>query len=135
MPAYVTIPKAEAFGYQGAVYLGGSPKRFEVVDPNGKDFKVPNLSLPGGLTAKCIDSRRTLLQTFDTLRRDIDDSGVMDALDTFKKQALEMVTGDRMRAAFELSAEDDRLRDQYGRHRYGQSTCSLDAWSKRGLGA
>ena len=26
-----------------------------------------------------------------------------------------------MRAAFELSAEDDRLRDQYGRHRYGQS--------------
>ena len=122
MPAYVTIPKSEAFGYQGAVYLGKSYNPFEVgADPNGKDFKVPNLSPPDGLTANSVDARRTLLNTFDTLRRDIDDSGVMEGLDTFKKQALEMVAGDRMRAAFDLSAEDDKLRDQYGRHRYGQS--------------
>ena len=122
MPAYVTIPKSEAFGYQGAVYLGKSYNPFEVgADPNGKDFQVPNLSLPDGLTAKSVDTRRTLLRTFDTLRRDIDDSGVMEGLDTFKQQALEMVAGDRMRAAFDLSAEEDRLRDRYGRHRYGQS--------------
>ncbi len=122
MPAYVTIPKSEAFGYQGAVYLGKAFNPFEVgADPNGADFKVPNLSLPGGLTAHSVDSRRALLKTFDTLRRDIDESGVMEGLDTFKKQALEMVAGDRMRAAFDLNAEDVKLRDQYGRHRYGQS--------------
>ena len=122
MPAYVTIPKSESFGYQGAVYLGKAFNPFEVgADPNAADFKVPNLSLPGGLTARSVDSRRALLKTFDTLRRDIDDSGVMEGLDTFKSQALEMVAGDRMRAAFNLSAEDPKLRDQYGRHRYGQS--------------
>lgn len=122
MPAYLTIPKSEAFGYQGSVYLGKSYNPFEVgADPNDKDFKVPNLSLPDGLTAKSVDARRTLLGTFDTLRRDIDDSGVMEGLDTFKKQALEMVAGDRMRAAFDLSAEETGLRDRYGRHRYGQS--------------
>jgi hypothetical protein len=122
MPAYVTIPKSESFGYQGAVYLGKAFNPFEVgADPNAKDFKVPNLSLPGGLTARSVESRRALLKTFDTLRRDIDDSGVMEGLDTFKSQALEMVAGDRMRAAFDLSAEDPKLRDQYGRHRYGQS--------------
>ena len=122
MPAYVTIPKSEAFGYQGAVYLGKSYNPFEVgADPNDKDFKVPNLSLPDGLTAKSVDARRTLLGTFDTLRRDIDDSGVMEGLDTFKKQALEMVAGDQMRAAFDLNSEEDSLRDRYGRHRYGQS--------------
>ena len=122
MPAYVTIPKSEAFGYQGAVYLGKSYNPFEVgADPNDKEFKVPNLSLPEGLTAKSVDARRTLLATFDTLRRDIDDSGVMEGLDTFKKQALEMVAGDQMRTAFDLNSEEDSLRDRYGRHRYGQS--------------
>lgn len=122
MPAYVTIPKSEAFGYQGAVYLGKAFNPFEVgADPNAADFKVPNLSLPGGLTTRSVDTRRALLKTFDTLRRDMDETGVMEGLDTFKKQALEMVAGDRMRAAFDLSAEEPKLRDQYGRHRYGQS--------------
>ncbi len=122
MPAYLTMPKSEAFGYQGAVYLGKSFNPFEVgADPNATDFKVPNLSLPTGLTARSVDARRSLLQTFDTLRRDLDDSGVMEGLDTFKKQALEMVAGDRMRAAFDLSGEEASLREQYGRHRYGQS--------------
>lgn len=122
MPAYVTIPKSESFGYQGAVYLGKAFNPFEVgADPNAKDFKVPNLSLPNGLTARSVDSRRSLLKTFDTLRRDIDETGVMEGLDTFKQQALEMVAGERMRAAFNLNAEDPKVRDQYGRHRYGQS--------------
>lgn len=122
MPAYVTIPKSEAFGYQGAVYLGKAFNPFEVsADPNSADFKVPNLSLPGGLTARSVDSRRQLLKTFDTLRRDIDETGAMEGLDTFKRQALEMVAGDRMRTAFDLSAEDPKVRDEYGRHRYGQS--------------
>ncbi|MFN0053547.1 MAG: DUF1501 domain-containing protein [Planctomycetales bacterium] len=122
MPAYVSIPKAEAFGYQGAVYLGKAYNPFEVgADPNAADFKVPNLSLPAGLTVQNVGSRRRLLGAFDTLRRDLDDSGVMQGLDTFKSQALEMVTGDRVRDAFDISREDPRLRDQYGRHRYGQS--------------
>ena len=122
MPAYVTIPKSEAFGYQGAVYLGKAFNPFEVgADPNAANFTVPNLSLPNGLTARSVASRRSLLKTFDTLRRDIDESGVMEGLDTFKSQALEMVAGDRMRAAFDLTAEAAALRDRYGRHRYGQS--------------
>ena len=122
IPGYVTIPKSEAFGYQGAVYLGKAFNPFEVgADPNAKDFKLPNLTMPAGLTSQTLDSRRSLLKTFDTLRRDIDDSGVMEGLDTFKSQALEMVVGDEVRAAFDLSAEDSALRDKYGRHRYGQS--------------
>jgi hypothetical protein len=122
MPAYVSMPKAEAFGYQGAVYLGKAYNPFEVgADPNAADFQVPNLTLPQGLTTRSIASRRNLLKSFDTLRRDIDDSGVMQGLDTFKTQALEMVAGDRMREAFDLNAEASDLRDRYGRHRYGQS--------------
>ena len=41
MPPYVAIPKAEAFGYQGAVYLGKAYNPFEVgADPNAKDLKA-----------------------------------------------------------------------------------------------
>ncbi|MEQ8852008.1 DUF1501 domain-containing protein [Gimesia sp.] len=122
MPPYVTIPKSEAFGYQGAVYLGKSYNPFEVgTDPNSKNFKIPNLALPDGLTLKSVESRRELLKQFDTLNREVDQSGVIEGLDTFKQQALEMVTGERVRKAFDLNSEDNRLRDQYGRHQYGQS--------------
>lgn len=122
MPPYVAVPKAEAFGYQRAHYLGNSYNPFEVgADPNNKDFKVPNLSLPSGLSFKNIDSRRTLLAEFDTLGREIDKSGVMDGLDAFKAQALEMVAGEHVREAFDLGKEEPSLRDKYGRHQYGQS--------------
>jgi hypothetical protein len=122
MPAYITMPKSEAFGYQGAVYLGKAHNPFEVIaDPNSPNFKLPNLSLPDGLSARHVEARRSLLKTFDTFHKDIDESGGMEGLDVFKRQALEMVAGEKMRQAFDLGAEDARLRDRYGRHRYGQS--------------
>ncbi len=122
MPAYVTIPKSEAFGYQGAVYLGAAYNPFEVgADPNAADFRVPNLSLPKGLTLPSVETRAELLSQFDTLRRDVDSSGVLAGLDAFKAQALEMVVGNRVREAFDLSQEAPQLRDRYGRHLYGQS--------------
>jgi len=122
MPAYVAIPKAEAFGYQGSVYLGAAYQPFELgADPNGKDFSVPNLALPKGLPLDVVQDRGRLLREFDTLRRDVDRSGTLEALNGFKAQALEMVTGDRVREAFDLTKEDPKLRDRYGRHTYGQS--------------
>ncbi len=122
MPPYITMPKSEAFGYQGAVYLGRAYNPFEVgADPNEADFRIPSLSLPSGLTLDSIDDRRTLLRRFDQLRRDADQTGALAGLDTFKAQALEMVTGDEVRRAFDIGQEDAALRDRYGRHRYGQS--------------
>lgn len=121
MPPYVTIPKSEAFGYQGAVYLGKPYNPFEVgSDPNADDFQVPNLTLPTGLSLNNVEDRRQLLKTFDTMRHELDASGSLAGLSDFKSQALEMVAGDRVRAAFDLSAEDPSLRDRYGRHAYGQ---------------
>ena len=122
MPAYVAVPNAEAFGYQGGVYLGRAYDPFEVgSDPNGKDFKVANLTPPAGLTLASLQSRRRLLKRLDTLRRDLDTHGVAAGLDTFKEQALEIVAGDKVRAAFDLESEDPKLRDRYGRHEFGQS--------------
>lgn len=122
MPPYVAVPRAEAFGYQGAVYLGAAHNPFEVgADPNARDFRVPNLSLPGNLPAQSVRTRAQLLKEFDTLRRDVDQTGTLEGLNSFKAQALEMVTGERVRNAFDINKEPTRLRDHYGRHLYGQS--------------
>lgn len=122
MPPYVAIPRAEAFGYQGAVYLGAAYNPFELgADPNARDFRVPNLALPRELALSSVRSRARLLRELDTLRRDVDRTGTLEGLTGFKAQALEMVTGDRVRTAFDLSREAPRLRDRYGRHLYGQA--------------
>ena len=45
----------------------------------------------------------------------------MDGLDRFGRQAFDMVSGPAARAAFDLSREEPRTRDKYGRHQWGQS--------------
>src|SRR5205823_1122027 len=69
-----------------------------------------------GVPVERLGERRTLLQTFDTLRRDLDDArGSLSALDAFTAQALEMITSNRARDAFDISKEPERVRARYGR--------------------
>jgi hypothetical protein len=76
--------------------------------------------LPQGLTQERLFERRTLLQDFDRLRANLDQSGVMDAMDRYGQQAVEMVLGGRAREAFDLTREPDRTRDRYGKHLWCQ---------------
>jgi hypothetical protein len=127
MPAHVAIPYAMSIGirpgYFGANYVGRHFDPFETDgDPNQKNFQVRNLTLPGGLTVDRLGNRRTLRTSFDTLRREIDASGSFESLSHFEQQAYELVTSQEVRKAFDLSAEDDKLRDRYGRNSWGQST-------------
>ena len=120
IPAFVAVPSETRYG--GAAYLGQAFRPFITGgDPNRKSFRVRNLSLERGLTAERIAARRDLLSSFDAVRRIADTDGVTEAMDEFHREALAMVTGDRARAAFDIDAEDDRLRERYGRNRLGQS--------------
>lgn len=127
MPAYVAVPYAASIGlrpgYFGANYLGSRFNPFETNgDPNAPGFKIDNLNLAGGLTVGALEDRGSLLGRFDHLRRSIDASGTIDAMDRFQREAYEMVVGPRARQAFHLGNESPRLRDQYGRNSWGQST-------------
>jgi Protein of unknown function (DUF1501) len=126
MPAYVGLPNTHSVGlapgYHGAAYLGVAYNPFNADgDPNGPGYDVPNIKLPGGVDASRLEDRRALLSAFDTARRDVDSSGLMDGLDRFGQQAFDIVTGPAARRAFDLSMESPRLRDRYGRHTWGQS--------------
>jgi uncharacterized protein (DUF1501 family) len=127
VPAYVAAPTAASIGltpgYFGANYLGTSYNPFELrADPNAPAFQVPNLRLAGGLTTDSLDDRRQLVHYFDDVRRTADTAGTHESMDRFQREAFDMVTGAAARRAFDLSAEDPRLRDRYGRNTWGQST-------------
>jgi hypothetical protein len=104
----------------GAAYLGPSYTPFTVGgNPGAPDFRVEGLAFPAG-QAERLDDRARLLRGFDRLRRDAERSGTLDALDTFDRRAFGLITSDSARRAFDLSREDPRLRDRYGRHAWGQ---------------
>ena len=120
IPAYVTVPSAPRSTAAG--YLGVPYNPFSVGDdPNSANFSVRNLTLPNGISMNRLDNRRRLLSGIDTLRRDSDQTGLMDGLDAFTRQAFEMVVSPAAQRAFDISRENARTRDQYGRNSVGQS--------------
>jgi hypothetical protein len=126
LPAYVVSPQAVSGllrpGYYGAHYLGRAYDPFETGgDPNSAAFKVQNLTLSGGMSIERLEDRRSLRKSLDSLRRDVETGGNFDAMDRFEQQAYELVTGPAVSKAFDVSSEDPRLRDRYGRNSWGQS--------------
>src|SRR5207244_7373647 len=83
MPAYVMIPRMDPG--TGPAYLGVAHKPFETgADPaQPGPFKIPNFQLPEGVTVERVGDRRGLLQSFDSIRRDVDNSGQVDALNRY----------------------------------------------------
>jgi uncharacterized protein (DUF1501 family) len=127
LPAYVAVPQASSIGltpgYFGGNLLGSQHNPFQTGgDPNAPNFTVQNLNLAQGLSVPVLDDRRSLLRHFDQARREIDGLAEAHAMDRATQEAFEFVAGDVARRAFDLSKEDPRLRDRYGRHTWGQST-------------
>jgi hypothetical protein len=115
LPPYVCVPSADVRGGgngadTGAAYLGAAYNPYGV---NPKDGPK-SLQLPSELTLKRLENRKALLATFDRLRRDADASGMMEGMDTFTRQAFEMVTGKKARDAMDLSLESPKSREKYG---------------------
>ncbi len=135
LPAYVMIPSNVPGS--GSAYLGVAYKAFETgADPaNPGPFKIPNFELPQGVTVERVGDRRSLLASFDQVRRDVDASGQVDALDRFGRQAWDILTSPAARNAFDLDREPAAVRERYG---FGTrfdpkaaDRCGCPAWSQR----
>ncbi len=115
MLSYVMVPRM--IPGTGSAYLGPGDLPFETqADParQGTPFEVPNLSIPDGLITSRVADRRQLLQSVDKFRRDVDATGQLQALDSYQQQAWNLVTGSRVREAFDLESEPPELRERYG---------------------
>jgi len=135
LPAYVMIPRRVP-GVDPA-YLGVAYKPFETgADPAAAGpFRLPNFDLPAGITLEQLGDRKQLLRQFDTMRREVDLSGQLEALDRFNQQAWEMVTSPAARDAFDLDKEPAPLRERYGFmpafDPKASDRCGCPAWSQR----
>jgi Protein of unknown function (DUF1501) len=89
-------------------YLGVAHRAFT---PDGPG--LANLGLAGGVTTARTGERRTLLDSFDAARRDVDASGAMLGMDAFAQRAFDMVASGAVRRALDLQHEDPRTRDRY----------------------
>ena len=103
----------------GSAYLGPSVHPFTVAgDPTDPNFQVRNLH---SVTPEArLGDRLNLLQRLDNAASANDHTGTMTAIDTYRRRALDMLTTDEARRAFDLSRESRRVRERYGLHRYGQ---------------
>jgi hypothetical protein len=111
IPPYVSLDNKP--DWERAYYSGPEHEPFRVGGGNARDA-LDNLSLPRGVGARRVTERTELLHAFDTLRRDLDDRGTIKGIDAFQARALQMVASGKVRDAFDLAREPDRVRARYG---------------------
>ena len=124
IPNYVAvnpIDRYDSFTIAGPTYLGPAYEPFQVYgDPSSPDFAVPNIGLSDDAQKARLRDRVDLRQSFDRVRSEIDETKMMEAMDGFEQQAVNLLTSQQAREAFDLSREPDAVRDRYGRHAWGQ---------------
>ena len=90
-------------------YLGIGHAAFRPSGPAREDMKLRDVSI------ERLNDRRTLLESFDKFRRDSDASGKMSGMDDLTQQALSILTSSKLAEAFDLSREDQKVRERYGK--------------------
>ncbi len=79
---------------------------------------MPDLSLPKSLTIDRIANRRSFLRMVDESYRE---RAEFADLDTFTEQAWNMVLSEKVRQAFDLTEEPEKVHEAYGHYPFGQS--------------
>jgi hypothetical protein len=133
MPAAQGVPPFISFsemrnGTAGlAGYLGTAYNPFIVegvgADPRGAtagNLRVRGITLPTGFTLEQLENRDRLLQQFDQGLAEVDRrADLVEGLDAFHQQALDILRSNRTRNAFNLSDETPALRSRYGNNPFG----------------
>ena len=121
LPPYVSMPSVTRSG--GPNFLGGKHSAF-VIDgqPNSADFKVRDVVLPTEISEGRATNRRELRGALDSMARYADRLAEDPAVtfDQYLQQGVTLVLSSQAQAAFDLSREDKKVRDEYGRNDFGQ---------------
>lgn len=103
-PTFVDLTGTSNPGFLGQIFAPYRP------DGEGRS----NLKLNQSISLGRLDDRRALLSNFDRLRRDVDASGMMTALDSFSERAVGIITSGEISKALDISKEDPRRVARYG---------------------
>ena len=133
IPGYVAIPEVAIrsslsgeFKRARTPLRGGNAgflgSRFDPLAVNGEPGTpqaIPALALPEGMSLRRFEERAEFLSLLDKGRS----PGTSDGFDAVRKRAI-LLTGaanDGRSPLFSLDEEPDKVRDRYGRHRFGQA--------------
>mgnify|MGYP002655132972 CR=1 FL=1 len=120
LPPYVCVP-AVPNEYANSGYLSSAFGPFALgADPAQGNFQVRDLNLPKGVDDARFSRRQSLLETVDHHFRALEESDAIDSMDAFYQHAYKLISSQKAREAFDLKAEPEALKDEYGRSAAGQ---------------
>ena len=120
LPPYVCLPNLPAPD-AGAGYLGSAYGPFTLgSDPANPAFTVRDLALPGGVDPQRFATRQRLRDVVGKHFQRLENTANLEAMDEFYSRAYDLVSSAQARAAFDIQAEPDTVRDAYGRNEAGQ---------------
>lgn len=122
VPPYVCLPKMHPSA--GPAYLGAAHAPFVIeAEPNDPNFAVPDLVPPPVIAADRLADRRQLLSEVDRFQRAAEAraNAAAGSVSVFRQKAFDLMTSPEAKRAFDLRAEPEKLRDEYGRNTLGQS--------------
>jgi hypothetical protein len=126
VPEHVALPhlmyNVVVLPGQTAGFLGAAFNHFQVErDPNGPQFSIAELELPGDLSLGRLENRRALLSVVDEQLRASERRARLRAMNTYQSRAFDLLRSAKVRQAFDLGQEAAAVRDRYGRTKLGQS--------------
>ena len=142
LPHYLALPSYLGWGFalkRPGPWSGFLGKRYDplcseckpVIDPKPPSGRRPmwlgtpalaDTLLGPEMTLDRLNARRTLLQQLDDQQRRAEAGGSAGSFDRVRQRAFSLLTASKLKKAFDLEAEDPRLRERYGNHLFGSST-------------
>ena len=120
LPPYVCIPN-QPNEFAGTGYLSSSFAPFSLgSDPAQGGFKVRDLTLAQGVDDSRFARRRSALDAVNEYFHAKEKSDAITAMDTFYERAYNLISSKEAREAFNLSAESEKVRNEYGLNDAGQ---------------
>jgi len=119
VPPYIVVTNPQG-RFSEAGFLGSKYKPFATGgDPNKTPFAVEGIVTPG-ITEQRQINRRELLSKLDVYRQSMQGNSLIDMLNDYEAQAYDLILGNSGKV-FDLSTEDQKLKDMYGKSTFGQS--------------
>jgi hypothetical protein len=119
LPPYICIPN-QPNEFAGTGYLSSSFAPFSLgADPASKGFTVRDLKLPGGVDDGRFTRRRRILDAVNDHFRTKEEADALDAVDSFYQRAYSMIGSQQAREAFNIEAEPEAIRNEYGQNTAG----------------
>ena len=135
LPGYVQLPcllqsnsgkviPGQYGGFLGIRYdpfiVNAVPNKSPIEDPTFEQFVPREVRLHEGMTPLRLKGIGRIANQLDQRLRKLDRTRAAESLNSIQQTALSLLCSPQSRQAFDLSNEEPRVRDRYGRHTFGQ---------------